>query len=366
MTKKWTAKEKKAEHLLLVGEPLIQFSQDKEKVPSKWRDSFAGDVWPNTAFYTKDVVEAFGDTKTKLSVFGGIGMDDDSRALKDMVNQKGINTDLVRIHPDRGLGSITNDLYLERQGKEGESRILDRENTASRKVFKGLDQSEMEKLLVDKTSLYVSGTILGAAENRGKVIELMRLAKQKGMRVFFSTNMRPQVWAFEGKDEPRKFSSPHEKAGYYMDEAMKYADVVFASQDDEIKMHPDCINPAKAAERIHTIAPNVKEILVTDGGKPGILHCYDDKKKRIVDTEFAPPPNIRVVAGVGAGDSFAGTYVAARFNGVAPKESAQMAAKVGSYVVQFDGAYPRATDLIPYKDIINTTHQRGQARQSAL
>jgi sugar/nucleoside kinase (ribokinase family) len=293
----------------------------------------------------------------------------------------------------------------------------------------------MEKLLDGKTSLYVSGTILGASRERGKVIELMKLAKEKNIKVFFSTNFRPQVWAFEGHNEPpilnpgvlrptldelttdkimemirekrfegvvkglgkegearvnafksefqqnpeakltsddaaklaaglKKLSDVYQKASYYMDDALKYADVVFASQDDERNMHPECGSPAKSAERIHKLS-SAKEIVVTDGGKPARLQCYNDQGFQSSTENIPVPQNVKVKDITGAGDSFAGTYMALRFNGVNPKQAATAAAQVGSNVVQYIGALPTDAFHIPYTTIFANIQGQGSGSPGA-
>ena len=436
MTTFWTKREKpdEAEHLLLVGEPLSEFIRDKENEPP-YNSGFAGDVWTNTAIYTKRALEEFKDAETKVSVFGMVGSDKVSDDLLKFMQESGVNTDLVTRHLSKTLGAVINDLVAQARGDEAGSRILDREHSASRETFVGMDRVAMEKLLDDKTSLYVSGTILGASRERGKVIELMKLAKEKNIKVFFSTNFRPQVWAFEGQNEPyklnpgvlrptldelttdkimemisekrfegvvkglgkegearvnafksefqqnpeakltsddaaklaaglKKLSDVYQKASYYMDDALKYADVVFASQDDERNMHPECGSPAKSAERIHKLSP-AKEIIVTDGGKPARLQCYSNQGFQSSAENIPVPENVKVKDITGAGDSFAGTYMALCFNGVNPKQAATAAAQVGSNVVQYVGALPTDAFHIPYTTIFAGIQGQGSGSPNA-
>jgi sugar/nucleoside kinase (ribokinase family) len=437
MTRVWAeqSQPEKTEHLLLVGEPLREFIADQEKDPPIGDNGFAGDVWPNTAFYTKNGLAALKDSKTQISVFGAVGTDEASEKLLKMVQDKGINTDLVIKNPDKTLGSVTNDKYLQRMGQEAASRKLDRANSASRDMFDKMDKKGMETLLEGKSSLYISGVILGAVKQRGKVIELMKLAKEKGIKVIFSTNLRPQVWAFEGQDELfelkpgvlrpmfdelttgkimemisekrfegvvkglgkeaearvnafktqfaenpdaklpsedasklatslKKLSDAYQKSAYYMDEALKYADVVFASQDDERNMHPECGSPAKSAERIHKLSP-AKEIIVTDGGKPARIQCYNAQGHQASAENIPVPSNIKVEDITGAGDSFAGTYMALRFMGKLPFMAASKAAQVGSHVVQFEGALPSSEGQVPYATIFANIQGQGSGRPGA-
>jgi 2-dehydro-3-deoxygluconokinase len=128
-----------------------------------------------------------------------------------------------------------------------------------------------------------------------------------------------------------------QKARRWLDAAIEMADLVFANFADEHQLR-GCETPCEAAQELRALNAHA-EIVVTNDALP-VLVSYAVGEEHRLDTLDVPPAGA-VVDTVGAGDAFAGTYLAARLVGRASRAAAECALAIATQVVTFDGALPR-------------------------
>jgi 2-dehydro-3-deoxygluconokinase len=115
------------------------------------------------------------------------------------------------------------------------------------------------------------------------------------------------------------------------------ADLVFANFADEHQLR-GCETPREAVQELRALNAHA-EIVVTNDALPVLVSDAVGAEHRL-DTLDVPPAGA-VVDTVGAGDAFAGTYLAARLAGRASRAAADCALAIATQVVTFDGALPR-------------------------
>lgn len=107
------------------------------------------------------------------------------------------------------------------------------------------------------------------------------------------------------------------------------ADIALPTFPDEHDLHGDA-SPDETARRLTAIG--VREIVVKNGEAPALVGF--DGQIEVVPAVHVDQP----VDTTGAGDSFNGSYLAARLAGLAPVEAARKAHSVAAAVVQVRGA----------------------------
>jgi 2-dehydro-3-deoxygluconokinase len=167
--------------------------------------------------------------------------------------------------------------------------------------------------------LYFSGITLAilAPDRREQLLLALSERRGRGTRIAFDPNFRAALWP--DRDEARAA----------MEAAYAAADVALPTFDDEATLVGDP-SPEAAADRIAGFGPS--EIVVKNGS--GDCLIVTEKTRGSVP---AVPPQ-RVVDTTGAGDSFAGTYLAARIIGIEPAAAARLGHAVAAEVIGVPGA----------------------------
>jgi 2-dehydro-3-deoxygluconokinase len=127
------------------------------------------------------------------------------------------------------------------------------------------------------------------------------------------------------------------KAQRWLDAVIPLADVIFANFSDERTLR-GCETPEAVGQALRRLNARA-EIVITNDADPIRAMC-DDRDLDRCDTMSIHPVR-HVVDTVGAGDAFAGTYLAARLAGREWSAAIACALTIASQVVGFDGALPR-------------------------
>ena len=101
-------------------------------------------------------------------------------------------------------------------------------------------------------------------------------------------------------------------------------DIALPTFPDEQSLHGDA-SPETTADRLS--AAGVREIVVKNGELPATVR-YQGKTETVAAVHVASP-----VDTTGAGDSFNGSYLAARLEGLSPTEATRKAHAVAAAVV---------------------------------
>jgi 2-dehydro-3-deoxygluconokinase len=124
---------------------------------------------------------------------------------------------------------------------------------------------------------------------------LIGRARAAGVPVSFDVNHRSALW-------------PAERAAPVLLEIARRADIVFVGRDEA-----ETLWGTATAGEVRALLPETAELVVKDG-EIGAFTYGDGAPV------FVPTPRVEVVEPVGAGDAFAGGYLAARLSGARPAE----------------------------------------------
>jgi sugar/nucleoside kinase (ribokinase family) len=212
--------------------------------------------------------------------------------------------------------------------------------------------------------LVVSGTSLACILDRASLLVLLESARHTNpsVQIVVCTNLRASNWQMPDRHDPFGLSPNdiawRQKARQWLDAAIELADVVFANFADERQVRGS-ETPREAADELRALNAHA-EIVVTDDACP-ILVSYVAGEEHHLDTIDVPPVDA-VVDTVGAGDAFAGTYLAARLAGRSCHAAAECALSIATQVVTFDGALPRhGVSLVFDPGLFDTRHDAKRA-----
>ncbi|XPF96386.1 sugar kinase [Colwellia sp. RE-S-Sl-9] len=291
--------------MLIIGECMLELRTDNNNCLVK---SFAGDTY-NTAVYAKRYFP-----EATIQYLSSVGKDGFSEEMLNVWKSEGIDSDFVKTSQDKPIGiySITTD-------DEGErSFSYWRDGSAATQLMQLVDVKQLSESAFD--FVYLSGITLAifSDEDKQKLMSLIDLLKSKGAKIVFDPNYRPRMW------------NSKEHAIHWLEEIYSRSDLVLPGLED----HSDLLNQNDRESVISYMKKfNVNEQVIKCG-KDGV-YAYDEENK-----EYHLPftPAAKQIDSTAAGDSFAGTYLAARLKGEGIQEALVSAARVASIVVQHHGA----------------------------
>ncbi len=287
-----------------IGECMLELSPQGH---DNWRMGFAGDtlntLWALRALtepeHATSYVTAFGDdpfSREQIAFFAAHGI--------------GIAHSPVISGARPGLYAIS------LNGAE-RSFTYWRGDAAARQLAS--DPARLAKSLAGQSLAYFSGITLAIldAAPRALLLAALREARAAGCTIAFDPNYRPRLWTDAGA------------ARAAFDEALCIADIALPTFPDEQALYGDA-SPGATADRL--AAAGVAEIVVKNGESAATLR-HDGKSVNVNAVHVAAP-----VDTTGAGDSFNGSYLAARLGGLPPLEATQKAHAVAAAVVHVRGA----------------------------
>jgi 2-dehydro-3-deoxygluconokinase len=286
-----------------VGECMLELSGSGADA---WRMNFAGDTF-NTLWTMRALLPA-GTATDYVTAFGD---DPFSARQRGFMAENGIGTGkspvITGARP--GLYAITLD------GAE-RSFTYWRSDAAARQLAS--DPAALAESLAGRSLAYFSGITLAILEDeaRAALLDALKEARTSGTLVAFDPNYRARLWPSE------------EAAREAFSEALALADVALPTFPDERALFGDG-HMEMTARRMQ--AAGVGEIVVKDGAAPALL--FGGGMGRLF-----PAVATEAVDTTGAGDSFNGSYLAARLVGDEPEAAVARAHRVASAVVRVRGA----------------------------
>ena len=290
--------------IVSIGECMLELSG---KGGEDWRMGFAGDtlntLWALHALSGPDrlanYISAFGDdpfSSEQIAFFTANGI--------------GIGESPIIAGARPGLYAIT------LTGAE-RSFTYWRNDSAARQLAS--DPARLAKSLENQALVYFSGITLAILEPAARkvLLEAIGAARKAGSLVAFDANYRPRLW--KSLDEAQAAVA----------EALAVTDIALPTFPDEQALYGDA-SPEATADRLK--AAGVAEIVVKNGELPATVR-HDGKTETVDAVHVASP-----VDTTGAGDSFNGSYLAARLAGLSPVEATRKAHAVAAAVVQVRGA----------------------------
>lgn len=296
------------------------------------------------ASYTRRAATRLGVNCT-IEVLTAVGTGDDPLSTEILADLKshslGIHPDTKRL-PGKQLGIVIN--LKDKTGAPAREKVrLDRRHSAFRDLLDGAADTDLASMTEGYSHIVVSGTSLACILDRANLLALLESARRANpsVQIVVCTNLRASNWQMPDRDDPSGLSPSdvawRQKARRWLGAAIGLADVVFANFADERQLR-GCETPREAIEKLRALNAHA-EIVVTNDALP-ILVSYVAGEDHRLDT-LDVPSAASVVDTVGAGDAFAGTYLAARLAGRSCHAAAECALAIATQVVTFDGALPR-------------------------
>jgi len=179
--------------------------------------------------------------------------------------------------------------------------------------------SLLEAHLDELDALYYSGISLAVlpVSGRERLFGVIEKLRARGGKVFFDNNYRPRLW----RGDP-------DTAEWY-DRAFANADLAMITLEDNAALYG--LDEESALG--HAFSLTCDEVVIKRGVDPTIVRVRGEEAFMV--PTFKVP---KVIDTTGAGDSFAGGYLAARLQGQSPEVAARSGNKIASIVVQYPGA----------------------------
>jgi 2-dehydro-3-deoxygluconokinase len=297
---------------LSIGECMVELSGAGDGL---WRTGFAGDTL-NTAWYLRALAPDAWD----IDYFTVVGQDPVSDAMCDFIAAAGIGTGAISRHPSRSPG-----LYMITLTQGERSFTYWRDTSAARTLAD--DGARLQAACLAADAVYFSGITLGilTSEARGRLFAALAAARAAGRQVIFDPNLRPRLW------------SDTDAMCMATLEAAAHADIILPSHDDEATYFGDA-SPQETALRY--LAAGATEVLVKNGGAEMVLGLAGSAPQVLPAL-----PRVQPLDTTGAGDSFNGGYLAARFAGQDPAAAVLQGHRVAMEVVCHPGALMPAETL---------------------
>lgn len=284
------------------------------------RVSYGGDTL-NTAVYLSRM-------GVEVGYVTALGDDPYSDDMVSKWKEEGVDTRFTIRAKGRMAG-----LYAIRTDERGERSFeYWRDHAPVRDLFRFPEfwaSSEARAALCDIDFLFLSGTTLSlfSQDDRAQLFDLLDAQRELGGKVVFDTNHRPTRWP------------SNDAARDVYREMLRRVDLALPTLDDEMLLFGD-EDAQECAARHHEAGVSEVAVKIGAGG------CYVSRNAGgcLAEAETREATHVPVPARreakdtTGAGDSFNGTYLAARLAGRDPAEAAALAHTVAGEVIMHPGA----------------------------
>ena len=297
--------------VVIFGETMVELSKATDEL---YKKGFAGDVH-SVALYLKRA--ALSDD-TQAYLMCACGQDKTGDELIATLAEQRINSTLTLRHPTRTIG-----LYMVNTDANGE-RSFDywRSTSAAKETLELLEQQGNELLLdLNPDVFFISGITLAilSDDSRAKLWPLLEQLRAQGCDILFDPNYRARLW-----------NNDLNKARGEFEKAFKLSTTLLPSLEDVEMLYG--INEFEAgAAKLLELNPTAT-LLIKDGPN-GML--YRDENEQF---HLSVTPVTKVVDTTAAGDSFNGSFLAARAMGKTVRDSLTFAAAIAAEVIQHRGA----------------------------
>jgi 2-dehydro-3-deoxygluconokinase len=271
--------------------------------------SAAGDTY-NTAVYFKRLMPS-----VPVRYVSALGADSVSRRLREHLRGHGIDDSLVATHPERLPG-----IYLIENDEKGERHFRYwRQHSAARDMLSDAHAAQVSEVLPACEALLISGITLAILDmqRRETLLGLAGEIRRRGGWVIVDNNYRPSLW-------------PRDEASSWLQKALETCSHALLSFDDEVALHGDA-DPIATIRRLRGLNRDAE--IVIKLGEEGCIVAHEGE-----ECVRVPAVPVRAIDTTAAGDSFNAAYLAARWSGMPPLESARRGCQLAACVVAHPGA----------------------------
>lgn len=300
--------------ILALGEALVEFVRLPDEVDGSpaYRQGFGGD--------TSNAMIAAARQGADTGYISAVGGDPFGEELLGLWAREGVDTSTVKRAAQDPTG-----VYFVQPKADGHSFSYARRGSAA-SLFGPEDLPEdairAAKILhVSALSQAISPTMRAAVRRAAEI------AKDAGVLVSYDTNLRLNLWTLED-------------ARAAILDLLPLVDIVLPSDDEAEKIFQTSIE----GEILDKSAAHGAEVVLLKRGAKGPLLRHDG-----LDRAF-DVPTVKAIDSTGAGDSFAGSWLAYYLETADPAISAERAVRVAAGTVSGLGAVdpiPQRKDIIP-------------------
>lgn len=298
---------------LFLGEPMLEFNQQPADSDGRrlYLEGFGGDA-SNAAI-------AAARSGARVGMLTALGDDRAGAAFRALWRAEGVDDSLVPTDAEAPTG-----IYVVTHDAEGHHFTFHRKGSAAARFGPGaLPEAAIRAARV----LHLSGITLGISDaSFDAAFRAMEIAREAGRIVSFDTNLRLRLWPL-----------PRARAGIHA--ALEMADIAFPSRDDAGALtgleHPDAI-----ADFYLRLCP----LVLLKLGAEGVLVAERHARFRVAGWR------VRAVDATGAGDTFAGAFLARHLAGDTLEDAARYANAAAALSTQGYGAVAP----IPHAEAVRT------------
>ncbi|MEM7422145.1 MAG: sugar kinase [Pseudomonadota bacterium] len=297
--------------ILCLGEAMLEFVRTGPPGSATWLCGVGGD--------TSNAAVAAARQGARVGYLTALGADRFADRLVEFWNAEGVDSRYVARMADAPTG-----VYFIDPDPEGRFFTYYRDGSAASRMAPA---SLPRDAIAAAQILHLSGITLAVSEDlRATAFEAMHVARSSGTYVSVDTNLRLKLWSAQS-------------ARITIERAMAFADLCVTSVDDSKELL-GINDPAQIARHYHDLGPAL--VLVTLGAEG--CHLSRDGLASHIAPAAADP-----IDSTGAGDSFAGSFLAWWLELDDPVEAARHAAIVAAGTVSGLGAtapIPRRDDVL--------------------
>lgn len=277
-----------AAEILCLGEPMLEFNQLPPDAQGRalYLEGHGGD--------TSNAAVAAARAGAKAGTITALGQDAPGDSFMALWEREGVDASTVLRRGDAPTG-----IYFVTHGPEGHAFTFYRAGSAaSRMTPEDMPRDAIRAAKV----LHVSGISQAISTSAADAcFRAMEIAREAGVTVSYDTNLRRALWPL-----PRAAATIHA--------ALRMADIALPSYDDATALtgldQPDAI-----ADFYLDLAPRV----ILKLGKDGVMVATRDGRTTL------PGRRVKAVDATGAGDTFAGNFLARFVAGDTLEEAARYA-----------------------------------------
>ena len=294
--------------ILGLGEALIEFTRQPERARRPiYSQGFGGD--------TSNAIVAAARQLASTGYITAVGNDIFGRELVDFWKSEGVSTDNVTVRD----GDPTGCYFVQPHESGRDFSYARRGSAASLYSPHDLPLEAIAKARV----LHVSAISQAISPSMRKAVgRAVKIARENRTLVSFDTNLRLGLWSI---DEARAA----------LGELLPAIDILLPS-DDEAELLTGISEPEQIVAHFHQFGPGI--IVLKRGSKGALLSTGEG-------IATIPPHPSSPVDSTGAGDSFAGAFLAHFLETGQPEYAARTASQVAAETVSAIGAI----DAIPHR-----------------
>jgi 2-dehydro-3-deoxygluconokinase len=274
--------------ILCFGEPMLEFNQmplgpDGRRL---YLEGFGGDA-SNAAI-------AAARSGGRAGMLTALGEDRAGAAFRALWQAEGVDASAVRSDAEASTG-----IYFVTHDEPGHQFTFHRKGSAAARLGPA---ALPEAAIHGARVLHLSGITLGISETScDAAFRAMDIAKQAGVLVSFDTNLRLRLW-------------PLRRAAACIHAALALADIAFPSLEDA-----RTLTGLEGEEEIADFYLRLCPLVLLKLGKDGLMIATREGRTRL------PGHRVAAVDATGAGDTFAGAFLARHMAGDAVTEAARYA-----------------------------------------